>query len=528
MVFSLKSRIWLTVFSIVVMFTFFTLFYFPAQQRKLLLKNYNTEVQNLANTVALGVNIALKEQNFEGIETAMKFVKGDSRLQFVSMVEYDTVWGDDHHNFQVKKNMLKTFPKNQHPAPNIQSNNSIIVKRGMFNTAVMSGDILLAFTTKEIIESQRKVRITSLIVSGIVLLIGILFGLLLARKVSVPVLALRDAANRVGDGDLGQKVKITSGDEIGQLGKAFNNMVDDLLKARVALDENNQALSASNARLNNTLRDLKSAQVQLIQSEKMASLGELTAGIAHEIQNPLNFVNNFSELNTELIDEMKIELGAGNNKEAISIAENIKDNQDKITHHGKRADAIVKGMLHHSRSSTGQKELTDINALTDEYLRLSYHGLRAKDKSFNSNFKTNFDKSLSSENGKINIISQDIGRVLLNLYNNAFYSVVEKSKAPHSDSNRALKGEVDYEPTVSVSTKKINNKVEIKIKDNGMGISKKVIDKMYQPFFTTKPTGQGTGLGLSLSYDIIKAHDGEIKIETKEGEYAEFTIELPC
>ncbi|HEV8082148.1 MAG TPA: ATP-binding protein [Chitinophagaceae bacterium] len=528
MVFSLKSRIWLTVFSIVVMFTFFTLFYFPAQQRKLLLKNYNTEVQNLANTVALGVNIALTEQNFEGIETAMKFVKDDSRLQFVSMVEYDTVWGNDHHNFQVKKTMLKTFPKNQHPAPNIQSNNSIIVKRGMFNTAVMSGDILLAFTTKEIIESQRKIRITSLIVSGIVLLIGILFGLLLARKVSVPVLALRDAANRVGDGDLSQKVKIKSGDEIGQLGKAFNNMVADLLKARVALDENNQALSASNARLNNTLRELKSAQVQLIQSEKMASLGELTAGIAHEIQNPLNFVNNFSELNTELIDEMKIELDAGNNKEAISIAENIKDNQDKITHHGKRADAIVKGMLHHSRSSTGQKELTDINALADEYLRLSYHGLRAKDKAFNSNFKTNFDKSLSSENGKINIISQDIGRVLLNLYNNAFYSVMEKSKVPHSDSNRAPKGEVDYEPTVSVSTKKINNNVEIKIKDNGMGISKKVIDKMYQPFFTTKPTGQGTGLGLSLSYDIIKSHGGEIKIETKEGEYAEFIIELPC
>ena len=266
----------------------------------------------------------------------------------------------------------------------------------------------------------------------------------------------------------------------------------------------------------------------LFKSEKMASLGELTAGIAHEIQNPLNFVNNFSELNTELIDEMKIELDAGNSKEAISIAGNIKENQEKITHHGKRADAIVKGMLHHSRSSTGQKELTDINALADEYLRLSYHGLRAKDKAFNANFKTHFDSYLSSAEGKINIVSQDIGRVLLNLYNNAFYSVMEKMKNLYS-----LKGGKEYEPTVTVTTKTVKPPsgslgVSISVKDNGVGITKKIIDKMYQPFFTTKPTGQGTGLGLSLSYDIIKAHGGEIKIETKEGEYAEFIIELPC
>ncbi|MEO8568832.1 MAG: ATP-binding protein [Ginsengibacter sp.] len=526
MVFTLKSKIWLTVFAIVVMFTFFTLFYFPAQQRQLLLKNYNTEVQNLANTVALGVKIALTEENFEGVETAMKFVKDDSRLLFVSAVQYDTAWSEDHLNYHTHKAIFKTFPENQHPKADIQSTNSIIVKRGAFNTHVMSGVILLAFTTKEINESQKKIRFTSLIVSGIVLIIGILMGLLLARKVSVPVMALRDAANRIGEGDLNQKVKITSGDEIGQLGKAFNNMVDDLLKARKALDENNQQLSATNTRLNNTLRELKSAQVQLIQSEKMASLGELTAGIAHEIQNPLNFVNNFSEVNTELIDEMKTELIAGNNKEAITIAENIKENQDKITHHGKRADAIVKGMLHHSRSSTGQKELTDINTLAEEYLRLSYHGLRAKDKAFNSNFKTDFDENLSLPEGKINIISQDIGRVLLNLYNNAFYSVMEKK-------NIAGQELQDYEPVVTVITKAITfpsggSGVEIRIKDNGMGISEKIKDKMYQPFFTTKPTGQGTGLGLSLSYDIIKAHGGEIKIETKEGEYAEFIIELPC
>ncbi|MEP6582641.1 MAG: ATP-binding protein [Ginsengibacter sp.] len=528
MVFSLKSKIWLTVFAIVVMFTFFTLFYFPAQQRKLLLKNYNTEVQNLANTVALGVKIALTEENFEGVETAMKFVKDDSRLLFVSTLQYDTIWNGYHSNYQIKKTIFRTFPENQHPEADTQSTNSKIVKSGPFNTHVMSGAILLAFTTKEINESQKKIRFTSLIVSGIVLIIGILFGLLLARKVSVPVLALRDAANRVGEGDLSQKVKITSGDEIAQLGTAFNNMVEDLRKARTELDENNLALSSANARLNHTLQELKSAQVQLIQSEKMASLGELTAGIAHEIQNPLNFVNNFSELNTELIAEMQTEIESGNSKEVCSIAENIKENQEKITHHGKRADAIVKGMLHHSRSSTGQKELTDINALADEYLRLSYHGLRAKDKTFNSNFKTNFDESLSSTEGRINIIPQDIGRVFLNLYNNAFYSVMEKKKKLEEDIHWTIAQEKSYEPEILVSTKKLGNVIETRIRDNGTGISDKVKDKMYQPFFTTKPTGQGTGLGLSLSYDIIKAHGGELRVESKEGEYAEFIIELPC
>ncbi len=264
--------------------------------------------------------------------------------------------------------------------------------------------------------------------------------------------------------------------------------------------------------LKQSLEHLKATQAQLVQQEKMASLGELTAGIAHEIQNPLNFVNNFSEVNTELIDELKIELATGNQQQAIEIADNIKDNEQKIIHHGKRADAIVKGMLQHSRVSTGQKELTDINALADEYLRLSYHGLRAKDKSFNATLQTDFDTHIE----KINIVPQDIGRVFLNLFNNAFYAVSEKKKLYNSE----------YEPTVSVCTKKIDGKIEIHVRDNGIGIPQKVVDKIFQPFFTTKPTGQGTGLGLSLSYDIIKAHGGEIKVETREGEGADFLIEL--
>jgi two-component system, NtrC family, sensor kinase len=279
------------------------------------------------------------------------------------------------------------------------------------------------------------------------------------------------------------------------------------------LSRNNRQKQAANQVLEQTLTNLKSTQSQLIQSEKMASLGELTAGIAHEIQNPLNFVNNFSEVNTELIDEAGEEMNKGNISEAKIILNDIKENEQKINHHGKRADAIVKGMLQHSQSSTGKKEPTNINALTDEYLRLSYHGLRAKDNSFNATLKTDFDETI----GSINIIPQDIGRVLLNLYNNAFYAVHEKKKQQPEG----------YEPTVSISTKKTAAKVEIAVGDNGNGIPKKVLDKIFQPFFTTKPTGQGTGLGLSLSYDIIKTHGGEIKVNTIENDQTEFIITLP-
>ncbi len=282
-----------------------------------------------------------------------------------------------------------------------------------------------------------------------------------------------------------------------------------------------ETLRLRNEEIENTLHQLRSTQTQLIQSEKMASLGELTAGIAHEIQNPLNFVNNFSEVNKELLTELNEEIEKGNYKDVTAIARDVINNEEKINHHGKRADAIVKGMLQHSRSSSGVKEPTDINALADEYLRLSYHGLRAKDKSFNADFKTDFDESI----GKINTIPQDIGRVLLNLFNNAYYAVHEKQKACQAE---PVEANPPYEPTVSVSTKKIKDKVEIKVKDNGMGIPQKVLDKIYQPFFTTKPTGQGTGLGLSLSYDIIKAHAGELRVETKEGEFAEFFIQLPA
>ena len=303
--------------------------------------------------------------------------------------------------------------------------------------------------------------------------------------------------------------------------------ITESLKAslEIQVKERTAELTLQKEELLNTLNELKSTQSQLIQSEKMASLGELTAGIAHEIQNPLNFINNFSEINAELIGEMATELTKGNIEEARNIAQNITENEEKIMFHGKRADSIVKGMLQHSRRSSGQKEPTDINALADEYLRLAYHGLRAKDKSFNAIMKTDYDEKID----KINVIPQDIGRVILNLITNAFYVVNEKALSAASATLSAVPAPtaVKYEPTVSVSTKKEGNKVLISVKDNGNGIPQKILDKIFQPFFTTKPTGQGTGLGLSLSYDIVKAHGGELKVETKEGEGSEFIIQLP-
>jgi len=266
--------------------------------------------------------------------------------------------------------------------------------------------------------------------------------------------------------------------------------------------------------LQETLQELKTTQTQLIQSEKMASLGELTAGIAHEIQNPLNFVNNFSEVTSELIEEMEEELNKGDKDEAIAIAADIKQNLEKIMHHGKRADGIVKGMLQHSRASSNVKEPTDINKLADEYLRLAYHGLRAKDKSFNADLITHFAEGLP----QANLVPQDIGRVLLNLFNNAFYAVKEKQKT----------ADTEFKPMVEVTTLLKGKLLEIIVKDNGTGIPDDIKEKILQPFFTTKPTGEGTGLGLSLSYDIVvKAHSGKIDVKSKQGEGSEFKISLP-
>ncbi|MDR6805755.1 signal transduction histidine kinase [Dyadobacter sp. BE34] len=288
--------------------------------------------------------------------------------------------------------------------------------------------------------------------------------------------------------------------------------------------ERTQELTQQKEELQKTIEELKATQNQLIQSEKMASLGELTAGIAHEIQNPLNFVNNFSEVSVELCQELEEEIEKtnidDNDKEYIKgIIGDLSQNQQKITHHGKRADSIVKGMLQHSRASSGEKEPVDVNALADEYMRLAYHGLRAKDKEFNAALVTDFDGTI----GTVNVLPQDLGRVFLNLFTNAFYAVAEKKRKLTEAGQLG-----DYKPEVKISTKKFDNKLYIRVSDNGTGMPEHVKAKIFQPFFTTKPTGQGTGLGLSMSYDIItNGHGGVLEVDTVEGEKTEFRITIP-
>ena len=268
--------------------------------------------------------------------------------------------------------------------------------------------------------------------------------------------------------------------------------------------------------LSKTLTDLRTTQTRLIQSEKMASLGELTAGIAHEIQNPLNFVNNFSEVSSELVCELEEEQQKSTRDTELEaeLLSDLKQNLQKITHHGQRASSIVRGMLEHSRTATGERQPTDLNALADEYLRLAYHGLRAKDKEFNCELLTDFDPDL----GKVEVVPQEIGRVLLNLFNNAFYAVQQKQHQQPTN----------YEPTVSLSTRRENGLIQIRVRDNGLGIPDTVKAKIFQPFFTTKPPGEGTGLGLSLSYEIVtKGYGGELRVDTQAGKYSEFIIQLP-
>ncbi|MEO8087826.1 MAG: HAMP domain-containing sensor histidine kinase [Bacteroidota bacterium] len=487
---SLQSKIWLTVCSIVLLFSFFILIYFPAQQEKYLLKNYNKEVQNLAGTVALGVKIALTEQNFEGVQTALDFVKNDPHLRFVSMAQTDTLWNAARTGFKMNRVIFKTFPENAIVAMDVQSNDSIIVKSAPFQTNIMSGEILLGFSTDEIIQSKQQIRLTSIIVSITVFIIGIFIGFWLARKISVPVLALRDAALRVGEGDRSQILKSSAHDEIGDLTIAFNKMVTDLKQAE---------------------DKIANAQAQLIHAEKMASLGQMSAGIAHEIQNPLNFINNFSDLNIELIDEVADAQSEVEKKELLA---DVKRNLEKISLHGTRADSIVKNMLLHSRIGSSEKQLTNINAVCEEYLQLAYHGIRAK----NIEFNCTINKEYGIGFPQIPAIPQDIGRVVLNLLNNSFYAMDERRQ---EDSK-------EFKPVLNFSTSHYDGKIIIRIRDNGKGIPESIKAKIFEPFFTTKPTGEGTGLGLSICYDIIKVHQGDLKVESKENEFTEFVITLPA
>lgn len=360
-------------------------------------------------------------------------------------------------------------------------------------------------------KQQDQLRTFALVIPGSTAFILVAFVFFYRNGLLKPLKNLLNGVRAIQTGDLDAQVAVYTKDEIGYFANNLNIMAGALKASREELENR---VTERTEKLQASLLQLQATQAQLIQSEKMASLGELTAGIAHEIQNPLNFVNNFSELNVELLNDLQLEVSNGNLSEVKKIVTDLAENEVKIHQHGKRAENIVKGMLLHSRTGNAQKEPTDINRIAQEYLQLSYHGLRAKDKSFNAIIKADFDDTI----GKLNIIQQDIGRMFINLFNNAFYSVLQKTK----------KNGVGYEPMIWITTKKLPGKILITVKDNGLGISPKVLDKIFQPFFTTKPAGHGTGLGLSLTYEIVtKMHGGQIKVETVEGEGAEFIIELP-
>ncbi|MCJ8164199.1 ATP-binding protein [Pontibacter sp. E15-1] len=372
-------------------------------------------------------------------------------------------------------------------------------------------------------------RILAYLIPISTVIIVLVFPVFFRSNLLRPLSYVLDGVKRVNAGELKVEVPVEVQDEIGALAQQFNLMtaslrryaeqMESLVSHRtLELERKSVELETQKGQLQHTLDNLQATQAQLVQAEKMASLGELTAGIAHEIQNPLNFVNNFSELSSELVEDLekalRTQLQAEKGQEITEILTDLKQNLAKIYQHGLRADAIVKGMLQHSRKSTGHKEPTDINALTEEYMRLSYHGLRAKDKSFNASLNTDFDLNV----GKADVVPQDFGRVLLNVLNNAFYAVQQ----------RKLKQPDGYQPQVSVRTQRQGDEVEVRVRDNGPGIPKESASRIFQPFFTTKPTGQGTGLGLSLSYDIItKGHGGKLTFTTEAGQYTEFIISVP-
>lgn len=363
------------------------------------------------------------------------------------------------------------------------------------------------------VELQKKLRVFAWLIPGSALFTPVAFILFYRVGLLKPLAQLLEGVQRIEEGDLQARVPVLSRDEIGSLAQSLNTMALSLKAAREELE---RRVVERTTELRHSLENLRTTQTQLIQKEKMASLGELTAGIAHEIQNPLNFVNNFSEVSIELVTELEEEQQKTNRDPELEaeLLVDLKQNLQKITHHGGRASNIVKGMLEHSRTATGERQPTDLNALADEYLRLAYQGFKAKDKSFNCELITDLYPGL----GLTDVVPQEIGRVLLNLYNNAFYAVKTKQQTASSD----------YQPMVTVSTSQVNGSVKIRVQDTGTGMPDTVKSKVFQPFFTTKPTGEGTGLGLSLSYDIVtKGHGGTLIVESTEGIGSEFIITLP-
>ncbi|MBC6608820.1 HAMP domain-containing protein [Hymenobacter sp. BT188] len=523
---TVKTKIWLTVTSIVLLFSFFVLFYLPAIQERYLLNNFNKEVQNHANTVALGVKIAMTEQNFEGVQTAMDFVKQDPLLRFVSLLQTDTVWNAQRSAYHIKRTVFKTYPEGQAIAVEATSNDTTVIKRAPFSTPMMSGEILLASSTRDIIQSRRQIRITSLLFSFLVFSIGIVIGFGLARNISVPVLELRDAARRVGRGDLTQRVHSKSRDEIGELGVAFNKMVTDLALARQEIEDRTRELLLEKkksdellADLRQTLADLKETQEQLIRQEKLASLGQLTKGLVDRLLNPLNYVSNFAALATEFVKESQ-ELLAGApyatdthlQTEVVPLLTMVEQNTQKIEEHGQSLTRIVRSMDKLLQAKSDVFIATPVNSFVEAQL-LTY---RKESQLASTGIALEFIQDGAPPTTCVSILPAEMNLVLVNLLNNAVYSLQEKAQlgAP-------------FEPRVVVTTSFAPECVAISIQDNGRGIAGGDLPQLFSPFFTTKPTSKGTGLGLFISQDIIRTHKGSLAVETEPERWTRFIITLP-
>ena len=516
---TVKTKIWLTVTSIVLLFSFFVLFYLPAIQERYLLANFNKEVQNHANTVALGVKIAMTEQNFQGVQTAVDFVKKDPLLQFVSLLQTDTIWDATHSKYQIKRTIFKTFPEQRKFDVNAVSDDSTVIKRAAFSTPMMTGEIVLASSTREIIQSRKQIRYTSLLFSFVVFGIGILIGFGLARNISVPVLELRDAATRVGRGDLTQRVLHKSRDEIGELGVAFNKMVTDLAMARQEIEERGRELLLEKKKSDDLLENLKETQEQLIQQEKLASVGQLTKGLVDRLLNPLNYVSNFAALSSEFLKESKELLAPDKyatdeyiQSELLPLLSMIEANVEKIEEHGSSLTRIVRSTekLLHPKSSVFID--TEINTFIEAQL-LKYH------KELQPGYKhipLTFTKGADAGNLVVKLLPAEMSLVLFSLFDNAAYAIVEKSA-----------GNAEFAPAIVVGTRFNDEFIEISVQDNGKGISAVDKDQVFHPFFTTKPTSKGTGLGLFISQDIIRTHKGDISVEAGPDSYTRFIIKLP-
>lgn len=523
---TVKTKIWMTVITIVLLFAFFVLFYLPAVQERYILSNFNKEVQNYTNTVALGVKIAMTEQNFEGVKTAIDFVKKDPQIEFVSLLQIDTIWAPNHSAFQLKKSIFKTYPDNKKVDINAISSPYLVVKRAHFVTPLMTGEILLASSTNAIIQSRKQIRATSLFFSFVVFAIGILIGFGLARNISVPVLELRDAANRVGEGDLTQRVKNKSNDEIGELGIAFNKMVDDLARARREIDERTNELVLEKKKtdellidLQHTLANLKEAQEQLIRQEKMASIGQLTKGLVDRILNPLNYINNFSLISKDLLNEINSSVEQEKyandttiQEDVIPLLEMAQRNVSKTIEHGSNLSRIVRSMEKLLKVKSDNFVFTNISSLIENHLAIALEEARQEYDGFAIQIITEFD----SQDQHVKILPAEMGSVIVHIISNAIFSLHEKSII-----------HPDYIPKITIKTRLLNETVEIKIRDNGKGIPDSEVKQLFTPFTTTKPTAKGTGLGLYMSQDIVKTHKGSIVIDTQEGEYTELTISLP-